>query len=330
MAGGERSVAGRAEARVLCAGILVADLVVPTLDRLPRAGELLSTDDFLVQPGGCAANSAIALRRLGVPVAVCGCVGDDLFGGWLEADLASRAIDTALVRQVAGYGTSKTVIVPVAGEDRRFIHTLGANAALTAEDLPAAALEAVDVVYVGGYLVLPGVRQEALAERCRHARASGTTILLDVVAPAEEPLSLEDVRLLLPHVDYFLPNEDEARALTGERDPVEQAMRFHEAGARTVIVKRGARGALVSDPGGAFELPAPPVDVVEPSGAGDAFAAGLVLGVLESWDIERQVCFASALGASACTALGCWAGVFTRDEADAFLARHPLEPRRPG
>ena len=98
---------------------------------------------------------------------------------------------------------------------------------------------------------------------------------------------------------------------------------------------RGARRGAQD----AFELPAPQVDVVEPSGAGDAaFAAGLVLGILEGWDLQQKARFASVLGGSACTALGCWAGVFTRNEAEAYLrgilcpparcARRP-EPRYP-
>jgi sugar/nucleoside kinase (ribokinase family) len=328
MVANERSLLELTSARVLCVGILVADLVVPPVERLPGPGDLVTTGDFLFQPGGCAANSAIGLGRLGLRASVCGRVGDDLFGTTLEEDLAGRGIDTRLVRRTPGYGTSKTVILPVAGEDRRFVHTFGANAALTAADVPETALEAAEVVYVGGYLVLPGLRQDELAQRFEAARAVGTTILLDVVAPADRELSLDDVRLLLPLTDCFLPNEDEARALTGEHDPRRQAERFLVAGARSVVIKRGARGALVCSAEEEYEMPAPPVDVVEPSGAGDAFAAGLILGILEGWELEHQVRFASVMGGSACTALGCWAGTFTRAQAEAFLRKHPLPVRR--
>jgi sugar/nucleoside kinase (ribokinase family) len=130
------------------------------------------------------------------------------------------------------------------------------------------------------------------------------------------------VRELLPLADYFLPNEDEARALTGEAQPRRQAERLIEAGARTVVIKRGERGVFVLSGDEAFELPAPPVEVVEPSGAGDAFAAGLILGVLEGWELERSVRFASVIGGSACTELGCYAGVFSREGADRFIAEH--------
>ncbi len=308
---------------VLCIGILVADVFVPPLERLPAAGELLATDDFLLQPGGCAANTAIALGKLGVRAAVCGRVGDDLLGDFVERDLRSREIDTSGVRRTEGYGTSKTVIIPVVGEDRRFIHTFGANAALTARDIEAAVLEAAEVIYVGGYLILPSLREDELAERLREARARGTRIVLDVAVPVGQKLPVDAARRLLPLADYFVPNVDEACALTGESDPHRQAERFLAHGANVVVIKLGERGVYVRSGEEAFEVLAPPMEVVEPSGAGDAFAAGLIVGILEGWELERSVRFASVIGGSACTALGCWAGVFTRAQAEAFLTAHP-------
>jgi sugar/nucleoside kinase (ribokinase family) len=314
---------------VLCVGILVADIFVPPLERLPDAGELVATEDFLIQPGGCAANTAIALAKLGVPAGVCGRVGDDLFAEIVLRDLHRHAVDTRAVSAVEGCGTSKSVIVPVRGEDRRFIHTFGANAALTAADIPAELLDSASVLYVGGYLVLPGLLQSELAGRLREARTHGLHVILDVAVPSERPdLSLDAVRELLPLADYFIPNDDEARALTGERDPAVQAKAFLDCGARTVVIKLGGRGVHVQTAETAFDMPAPPVEVVEPSGAGDAFAAGLVVGILEHWPLERSIRFASVAGASACTALGCWAGVFSRREADEFVASHDLPALR--
>ena len=81
----------------------------------------------------------------------------------------------------------------------------------------------------------------------------------------------------------------------------------------------GERGLVAVSRDETIELPAPGVDFVEPSGAGDAFAAGLVYGLLQDWSLRRCLEFASVIGASACTKLGCTAGLFTRDEADAFL-----------
>jgi sugar/nucleoside kinase (ribokinase family) len=314
-------------ALVLSVGILVADVFVPPLGRLPAAGELVATDDFMIQPGGCAANVALALGKLGVSAAVCGRVGDDVFGDLVERELRVRGIETSRVLRTPEHGTSKTVIVPVIGEDRRFVHTFGANAALTAADLDAAALDAADVIYLGGYLILPGLREEELVPRLLDARASGAIIVLDVAVPSGDDAALPGVATLLPLAHYFVPNVDEARALTGELDPPRQAERLLEQGAQTLLIKLGARGVYVRSREREFELAAPPVSVVEPSGAGDAFAAGLIVGILERWGLERAAQFASVVGASACTALGCCAGVFTRVQAEAFLAEHPLPAR---
>ena len=307
-------------AHVACAGILVADVFVPPLARLPAAGELLATDEFLVQPGGCAANTAIALRRQGADVSIVGCVGEDPFGDLVERDLRAHGIDTSAIRRVPGLGTSMTVIVPVAGEDRRYIHTFGANAALRAGDLAGPALETADALYVGGYLLLPGLLGPELAERLAAVRARGLRVVLDVAVPQGATVSLSDVAPALPHVDWFVANEDEARALTGEQEPERQAERLLEAGTQAAAITMGARGVVVAAAGERFSLAAPPVEVVEPSGAGDAFDAGLISALLDGLDARACVERAGVLGASACTALGSWAGVFTRDELDEYLA----------
>jgi sugar/nucleoside kinase (ribokinase family) len=305
--------------RVLCAGILVGDLFVPPLPRLPAAGELLVTDDFLMGAGGCAANVAVVLSKLGVSSRVVGRVGRDSFGAFVISSLAKLGIDVAFIGRSETMGTAKTVIVPVAGEDRRYLHTVGANADLTGRDFSPEALSGVDVVYLGGYLVLPGLNQGAVVDLFDAAHRAGARTLLDVVLPGDTKASMDDLRTILPSVDYFLPNDDEAQHLTGERDPELQAAVFCEAGAETVIITMGGEGLFVRSATDARQLTAPSVDVVDGSGAGDAFAAGLIVGMLEGWSLERSLTFASEVGALACTALGCSAGVPERQQVSERL-----------
>lgn len=312
--------------KVVCFGILVADVFLPPQARMPPAGALVTTGDFVVEPGGCAANTAVNLVRLGLAASVVGRVGDDVFGRFIETDLARRGVSVAGVAR-SGAPTSKTVIVDIEGEDRRYFHTVGANAALTAADLERAELAAGDVLYVGGYLVMPGVGQLPLARFLEEARAGGARTVLDVVVPGGAHVDFDQVERLLPFVDTFLPNEDEARALTGEASPHRQARRFVEAGAGMAVVTRGAQGAVLAAPGCSLELPAPAVGaVVDSSGAGDAFAAGFICGMTAGWATEHTFAFASAVGASACTALGCSAGVFSREAAEDFVQRHHVVP----
>ena len=300
--------------RVLCAGILVGDLFVPPLPRLPAAGELLVTDDFLMGAGGCAANVAVVLSKLGVGSRVVGKVGRDSFGDFVTSSLAGLGIDVSFIGRSETMGTAKTVIVPVAGEDRRYIHTVGANADLTGQDFGPAAMSGVDVVYLGGYLVLPGLRPGAVVELFEAAHRAGAHTLLDVVLPGDTHASMDDLRSILPSVDFFLPNDDEARQLTGEQDPERQAACFNEAGAATVVITMGGDGLLVRTAADTRLLTASRVEVVDGSGAGDAFAAGLIVGILEGWPLERSLRFASEVGALACTALGCSAGIPDREQ----------------
>jgi sugar/nucleoside kinase (ribokinase family) len=310
---------------VVCAGILVADLFVPPLERLPIGGDLVVTEDFLVQPGGCAANTAISLAKLGIPVSVAGKVGKDMFGDAIERDLQASGVRTSALRRSSTHGTSKTVILPVIGEDRRYIHTIGANADFTVEDISIPLVMQSQVFALGGYCVLPRLDPQRIAMLLNNMREHGVCTLLDVVVPASaNHPTLDDLRPILPFVDVFVPNIEEAAILTGETDPVKQAELFLHAGCSIAIITRGENGALLMSARETLEAPAFPVEIVDVSGAGDAFVAGFIVGLLEQWSLANTLRFASMIGASACTQLGCTGGVFTRAEAEAYLQSHRL------
>jgi len=316
-------------ARVLCTGILVADIFVPPLSALPAAGELRATEDFLLVTGGCAANVATCLARLGVPTAVTGRVGSDLFADFIANDLRAKGVGTSGIRRTSHHGTSKTVVLPVIGEDRRFIHTFGANAEFSEADIDLDTLPVDSILYLGGFLIMPALKPEAVAALFCTARERGITTVLDVVIPANDAsASMRQLTEILPATDYFLPNDEEAHALTGETAPVRQAARFLEAGCGTVLLTQGKKGTLLLSETMHFEADAYPIDFVDGSGSGDAFTAGWITGLVEKWDAPYALEFASAVGASACTKLGCTPGVFTRAEADAFVRQHTLNLTR--
>lgn len=310
------------QVEVVCAGVLVADTFVPPLPRLPAAGELMATGGFWHDAGGCAANTATCLRKLEVGAGVVGRVGRDAGGDFVEQHLRAKGVDTSGLRRSAGLATSETVILPVTGEDRRYVHTFGANAEFRVEDLDRQQVAAARVLYVGGYLILPGFDPEALRGLLAFARGQGVRTVLDVVV-TEGGGGWEALAPVLPEVDFFTPNEDEAARLTGERDSRIQARQLLQAGCGAAIITRGERGALLARPGQVFEVPAFALPLVDGSGAGDAFAAGLIAGLVWDWDLRECLRLASAIGASACTKLGCTPGVFTRTEAEAFLRANP-------
>ncbi|HEV3003801.1 MAG TPA: PfkB family carbohydrate kinase, partial [Pirellulales bacterium] len=304
--------------------LLVADHLCAPIPQMPRAGQLVLTDHLLLNIGGCASNAAMDLARLGVKVGVVGCVGGDVFGRFVIETLESAGIDTSTVRPLANVGTSGTLIVNVAGEDRRFIHAVGANGKLTASDIPLERVRQAKVFYVGGYLLTPGLDQDELAELFREARAAGVTTVLDVVLPGPGDHGSKLVRLL-PETDVFLPNDDEAALITGLSDPRRQAEWFHEAGAGTVAITCGGRGSVLVSDGLRIEAGAYPVDYVGATGAGDAFDAGYIAGLLQGGDPVRCLEWGSALGASCVRSIGATESVFNRAEAEEYMRTHELK-----
>ncbi len=308
---------------VACAGQVVADLFVPPLQALPEAGELISTGDMLSSVGGCSANTATALARFGVPTVLSVMVGADGQGDWVRRHLRENGLDVSGVITSSKLATSQTVILPVIGDDRRYIHAIGANAEYRASDaLPYAGT--VKVLVIGGFLSLPGLKTDEVAELFRKARAGGTQTILDVVIPAGTENVAEKIKPIMPFVDCFTPNDDEGRVTTGENDPEKQANTLLSWGCRSVVVKCGAHGAIYVDAERTVQVLPLPVDFIDGSGAGDAFVAGYVYGLVHDWPVEKRLRFAAAVGASVTRGLGTTTTLFTLDEALAALEDVPL------
>ena len=312
---------------VVCAGVVVADHLCTPIARLPREGELVAADDLVLNIGGCASNAAMDLARLGVRSAICGRVGEDPFGRFVAETLDGQGVDVRGLIVDPHRNTSQTLIINVRGQDRRFVHSFGANKALSPADLDAMLDPMPRILYVGGYLILPGLEPEALAERFRRVRAAGGLTVLDVACPGPADY-IRQLEPILPHTDAFLPNTDEAALILGESDPVRQARAFHELGARRVVITSGDEGSVSISQEVQVRLGVYPVTYVDGTGSGDAFDAGYIAGLLDGLDEVACLKLASAIGASCVRAVGTTAGVFTRKEADAFITAHDL-PVRP-
>jgi sugar/nucleoside kinase (ribokinase family) len=235
-------------------------------------------------------------------------------------------IDTSFIRRSRTHPTSCTFIVNVRGQDRRYIHCFGANADFSIADIDPKVFDGARALYVGGYLAMPAFPPEHLVGLFREAKQRGLITALDVVIPAGSPSPLEDIRQALLYTDLFLPNQDEARALTGCCDPLQQAeilARFNPDG--TIVITQGSAGALARRGSEKLRAAAFRVDSIDESGSGDAFDAGFLVGMLEGWPLEDSLRFASAVGASCTLALGCHDGVFQFEEAMDFVAHNHLE-----
>jgi len=308
----------------LCCGILFADIVCSPIDRVPEEGQLVVAERTQLCLGGCASNTALNLARLGTRVGVAGCVGDDGFGQFIRDTLTRGGVDTRGVHRIEGINTASTMVINVRSQDRRFICSLGANTRMTVDHIPCPWVEKAKVFYVGGYLMLPGLETEAMVDRFRAARAAGCQTVLDVVYIGGKN-SMQALELILPETDVFLPNDDEAAVLTGRDDPLQQAQAFRDAGARTVVITQGEKGTLLLSDRCRLRAGVYPTQFVGGTGAGDAFDAGYIVGLLAGEDPAGCLRWGSALGASCVRSVSATGSVFNRTEAEAFMQQHRLE-----
>ena len=310
---------------ILCLGIMVADVVGRPLRAIPDLGRLTLVDEMSLHTGGCAINTATALARLGLPVEVIGKIGADPFGDFLLDALAGRGIGSKGVKRDAAVGTSATMVMVAPDGERRFVHYIGANARLRLEDIDFQMVAGASILHVAGSLVMPGIDGEPTAELQRKARAAGVTTFLDTVWD-DTGRWMELIGPCLPYIDYFVPSLPEAQAITGLDDPADVARALLDHGVGTVGLKMGADGCLVmTSKGQVVRLPAFQVDVVDATGAGDAFAAGFIAGVWQGWSLEKTARFANAVGALCVTGLGATGGVCSLDETLGFMQSTSLK-----
>lgn len=318
----------RPKPKVTVVGSLNIDMV-SRAPRYPQQGETLIGDAFDIFTGGKGFNQATAASRLGADVTLIGCVGTDVFGEMLLSAVAAEQIQGRVKRDEVGTGVA-TIVVEPNGENS-IIVVPRANMALTPADIEASAacIAAADVLLL--QLETPIAASERAAAI---AQANGTAVLLNP-APAQ-PLAAG----FLAHVDIIIPNQSEAALLTGmpvtnAEEAVSAAHRLMNAEtAATPVVARGPaprnaslvnteipavvltlgeRGALLLTPEMSEAIPALPVDVVDTTGAGDAFCGALATALASGESLREAVRFANAAGAAAVTTLGATPSMPTRE-----------------
>lgn len=307
----------------LCFGIIVSDHLCLPISHLPRAGELVMSPRMELTIGGNAANVSTDLAKLGVKVGVVGLVGQDIFGRHVRESLETAGVDCRLLCESTTSQTAQSLIVNVQDEDRRFIHAVGANAEFDASQVTSEMVRDCRVLFFGGYLLAGNPPVENVTRLFQTARDAGVPTILDVVLPGPSDY-WPRLRSVLPLTDFFMPNEDEAKLITGESDPWKQADAFRAAGVRTVIITRGGSGCVVVSEHERFEMATHRVPFVDGTGSGDAFAAGFIYGLLHKADLIRCVQLGSALGASCVGSTGATTGVFNAAELEAFFVANPL------
>jgi sugar/nucleoside kinase (ribokinase family) len=312
--------------RVSCVGIYVVDALGRPIDRAPERGKLVLFDRLELHTGGCANNTAIALARLGVPVSAFGKVGTDAFGDLVLKTLRDNGVDVEFMVRTDEVNTSFTFVVVSSDGERSFYHTIGSNGAFCEEDVPRERLLGSSVVHVAGANLMPRFDGAPTTRLLRWAREQGMMTALDTTWDASGRW-LDVIGESLPYVDFFLPSIEEARAMTALEDAEDVAQALLDRGARVVALKMGSEGSYVRTADTRLRLPALRVDVVDTTGAGDAYVGGFLAAQAMGWDIERSAQLATATGAACVTAVGTTPGLRDLDATWALWQNRSLRNR---
>lgn len=291
------------------AGSCVADILCRTVDLSRAVGPEahVDTDPAVLAPGGLTANAGLTLARLGMSAGVFSRVGDDAWGGMLRDAFEDEGVDPSGLVTVPGAATSTTVVLVDGGGERAFLHHAGAHRGLRAADYLGDAAFTLfgrsKWLLLGYYPLMPDLQRD-LPEVFAAVRATGCRVALESAGGFERGGTMDPLAEILRHVDLYVPSWGEARAQTGCDAPRAAIERYRAGGAPGVLgVKRGgADGVLLQDVDGVWvDVPsaAPPGPVVDTTGAGDCFAAGVIAGLCAGEPLALAARL--ACGVAACT-----------------------------
>lgn len=312
-------------ADAICLGLLVADVVARPVDAYPRPGELILCDEMRPLIGGCAANTGIGLQKLGVSTGIVGKVGRDGFGDMVRGILSEHQLDVRGVATDEKAATSATMVMIAGDSERSFIHHPGANATFTADDVNWELVREAKLLHIAGHFLMQSFDGEPCAQVLRRAKELGLTTSLDTAWDASGRW-METLRPTLPYIDYFVPSYSEAKKCvpppaSGRHTPESVARAFLAEGVGVVALKMGEAGCYITDGENEWKIPPLRVQAVDANGAGDAFAAGFLAGVLHGYDLEKTGRLANATGACCVTEVGTVTGLRSLEETWAFAKK---------
>lgn len=291
---------------VLVVGSINMDLVYPS-DRLPAPGETILGQDYKTYPGGKGANQAAAIGRLGGDVAFVGCIGTDAYAVELGASLIVAGVDHTLIREVKGNSGTAAILVDARGRNM-IVVSPGANNKVTPEQVSQAIDERKPrIVLAQLEIPMPAVEAASKAERF-------------ILNPAPAAAIPDEI---LARCFVITPNESELETLTGvaptDDETCLRASRvLLDKGVQNVVVTLGSRGSFWASAKGGQHFPAPKVEAIDTTAAGDAFNGALAMFLAQGRTLENAIPLANCVGALSTTRSGAQPSMPSLDELRGF------------
>lgn len=301
---------------VICVGMALVDSIIRGFCPEPVSASGYTARSASLNVGGEAVNEAIASSRLGLKAGILCALGEDAAGAMVRAAMKDCGVDTDMI-----------VPSPQTPVTTMFVREDGTRRSITNEahrfnfhpERYADCFGETKAVILGSLFRAPFDDAEIIREVVRSARESGNYIFADTKIPNFAAVRLNDLRDILPMIDYITPNEDEARFFTGRTEPEEMADVFLGLGVQNVIIKLGGQGCFMKNGQAGFRLPGCRIAAVDATGAGDNFLAGFASEILRGKSPSDALRFANACGAICTTAVGASSALKSREQVLAWM-----------
>lgn len=283
------------------------------VEHYPDVNEKEEVNNLTIQGGGPVATAMVTLSRLGASTSFIGKISDDYFGDLIKDGLTSESvnIDHLIVEKGKKSQFAFIVIEKETGK-RTVLWSRATVTPLRSEEINR------DVINSAKVLLLDGLMKESSMVAAEYARAARVKIVVDAGSMREGALALVSLS------DYFIASDDFAKQFTRADDPKAAAIELLGLGAKTVIVTLGEKGSICVTPERVFYQPAFKVKAVDTTGCGDVFHGAFIFGLLEKWDLNETIRFASATAALKCREIGGRTAIPDLREVEEFMENDNL------
>ncbi|MGD0242019.1 MAG: sugar kinase [Streptosporangiaceae bacterium] len=301
-------------------GACILDVLGRPVEAIPPGQGSARLTEIKATAAGTAAGPAVDLAKLGARVRVIGALGDDLLGDIVTAAMARHGVETAGLVRKKGIQTSATILPIRPNGERPALHVPGATRLFEQADIDLEHIRNSRALLIGAPDALAGMTGAELAEVAQKAKSHGALVAVDVLHPGR-PEDLHRLAPLLAQADWFMPNEDQLLNLTGRASLAEAMNDILTLGTQGVAVTQGADGCLVATQQNQESLPALAIDVVDTTGCGDGFTAGMLAGLLLTATPRDAAWLGIACGSLVATGLGSDAGIESLGQVLDFLSQ---------
>lgn len=302
-------------------GTFLVDILGRPVGDIPQGQASVRLEQIRITAAGSGGGTAVDLARLGANVCGIGARSSDVIGAVLSGLLADEGIDTSRLRVMEGAQTSASMLPIRPNGDRPALHVQGINGVVRVSDLSFPDWSEIDGLHLGGVDAMRNLDTGELLGVLEDARSAGVFVSMDVQSgrPADYRPDILD---LLPFVDVFMPNLEQADVLVEGTTLDSLVDALLERGAGSVILTLGPNGSLYGSGAQRRLTPVYPVEVVDTTGCGDAFGAAYLIGALRGVDLGERLKIATAAGSLTATGLGSDAGIVSWERLLGYVRSH--------